>query len=171
MTKFIGAFLVVFACTTWGYMHNFKERNTISAIRELSMLFSEIARSISFRLEPLTQVIHRLASEKRSAAALFLHQLDDGLSIGDMPFDALWQKAASFFAKETHLPDQAAEILQSVGMHLGKMDYEAEVNRLTEAAKELKTLEEEMKKNNLKTEKTVKSLGVLLGLFIVIILL
>ncbi len=171
MIKFMGAFLVVFACTAWGYMHNFKERNSICAVRELSKLFSEIARGISFRLEPLPQVIGRLSNEDKPPAALFLHRLNEALAVGDMPFETLWQEVASHFAKETLLPARATEIMQSVGVHLGKMDYEVEVARLSEGTKELKALEEELEKNNAKTEKTVRSLGVLLGLFIVIILL
>ena len=89
----------------------------------------------------------------------------------DASLPELWQKALSDFSHQHHLPQKAFSIASAIGENLGKMDYETEVNRLNTGHSALTELFKNISQSYEKTEKMTKSLGVILGIFIVILLL
>ncbi|MBR7164196.1 MAG: stage III sporulation protein AB [Clostridia bacterium] len=172
MLKMLGAMLIIAACTSLGLKIVIKKRKTLNAIRELSGSLGEIAHSIDFRLDPLPDVICRLSQDLFSEENTFIKQLARQIEKrSHQPLSLIWQAVLSQFSRENALPAKAESVLSSLGESLGKMDYETEIDRLHAAQNSLMSLLEEMEGQHEKTEKMVKSLGIILGIFIVIILL
>ncbi|MBQ2696287.1 MAG: stage III sporulation protein AB [Clostridia bacterium] len=172
MLKLLGALLVIAACTAFGIKSVMKKRDTIKALKELRSALSEIARAINFQLDPLPEVISRLHKEQFSEADSFISQLHTNVQNSENePFSQLWEHTIKLFSKEKELPIQAESLLLSLGESLGKMDYETELSRLKEGQASLSELIDETEQNYGKTEKMTKSLSIILGIFIVILLL
>lgn len=172
MLKLLGAMLVIAACTALGVKSVIKNRNILKTIEELSDTLSEMARSISFRLDPLPDIIRRLSEEQFSDKDTFINRLSCQIDNNpEEPLPKLWHKALLEFSRTNHLPQKAISVMSAIGENLGKMDYETELQRLTSGQESLTELLSKMNKDHEKTEKMTKSLGVILGIFIVILLL
>lgn len=172
MIKLTGALLVIGTCLAFALKLIGRQRETISALRELDTLLKALAQNISLHLEPLPLLIRRLAAEKAAPAPEFLTRLTPLLDEDScQPISPLWQEAFSAFADEKRLPDKARSLMNALGEHLGQADAATEAERLHSTAAEIQALYKELEQNRIKAEKTTGSLGVLLGLFIVILLL
>lgn len=171
MIKFLGAMLVILACTLLGMTSVLKKRKTQHALCELENSLKEMANAIEFSLAPLPDVICRLTKEQFTDPQGFLNKLTKEMSTEkNLSLSCAWQTITHRFAEENALPTSTISLMLSLGETLGKMDYETEINRLLKAAKTLSEQAKDMELNREKTEKAVKSLGVILGIFIVIIL-
>ncbi len=172
MLKLLGAMLIMAACTALGIKSVIKNRKTLKAIAELSDTLAEISRAINFRLDPLPEVIHRLSQEHFSDEDTFINRLSFQIdSNPEKPLSELWHNALQDFSQAHCLPQNAMSIMASIGESLGKMDYETEIKRLNTGQDALTELLAKLNKDHEKTEKMTKSLGVILGIFIVILLL
>ena len=131
-----------------------------------------MSQEITFRLEPLPQLLKRLSCEENKSAPSFAKQLDRVTEQDKhRPLKDIWQEALSQYATENKLPGKAISILRSLGDHLGEADFETETARLQAGAKAMQELHHSLEQDKIKTEKLTRSLGVLLGLSIVILLL
>ncbi len=172
MTKLLGAIFVIAACVLYGYQSLLKKRETVRALRTTGDDLTELARAVGFSLETLPDAIHRLGKKPQEEESGFLTRLSLGLSSEpSATFSVLWQRVLTEFAKEKHFPQKAETELCTLGENLGKTDFETEQNRITQAAQCLLALMSEKEEENKKQEQTVKSLSVLLGAFLVILLL
>jgi len=172
MLKLLGALLVITACTALGIKSVIKKRDTIKALKELRSALSEISRAINFQMDPLPEVICRLSREQFKEPDSFLNRLSNAIKRDKSePLSRLWQSTAKDFSQENALPDRAKHLLNTLGESLGKMDYETELERLSAGQASLSELIAETENDYTKTEKMTKSLSILLGIFIVILLL
>ncbi|MBE7047899.1 MAG: hypothetical protein E7393_00800 [Ruminococcaceae bacterium] len=172
MYQILGACFVVFACSVFSRKIVTKQKMGWKAVEELSHLLTEFNHGISFQLETLPNLITRLSSEKSPWAQGFIQELYAGLQSEDYPLlQDVWSRATHTYAKNVFLPKEAEQILYDVGKYVGQMDVEIETSRLSLGAAKLNHLLDTWKKNSAKTCKTINSLGILLGIFIVIILI
>ncbi len=172
MLKLLGALLVIAACGALGMKHVFKKRETITAIRQLRDTLWEIARSIGFQLEPLPDILRRLNRDMQPEQDSFLGLLAQKAEAdSSRPFCQIWQDVLEVFAESKDLPHEIKSGLAQLGESLGKMDYETELQRLHSVTAFLDNQLTQTEEANGKTEKMVKSLGVILGIFIVILFL
>lgn len=172
MLKLIGAIFVICACSALSLKHIIKKHRTILALRELTDTLAEIKRAISFSLEPLPSIISRLSKEASANANAFIHHLNHLTEEGEpIPLGTSWKQAFEEFAREYALPGQTKNIMNTLGDSLGKMDSETERDRLAEAILHLTKLADTAETEHRKNEKMIKSLGVILGIFIVILFL
>ena len=172
MLKFLGAMLVTGACFAFAQNIVQAKRKQLSAIKELYTFLTDLAREITFCLEPLPQLVKRLAQEESAITPSFVRELNQNTK-QDMhrPFRDIWQETLSHYAQEINLPKSVTSLMSALGEHLGEADFETETNRLQEAVENLYNLHSSLEKDNVKTEKLARSLGILSGVFIVILLL
>lgn len=172
MFKLIGALLVLAACTAFGMKSVMKKSESIKVLKELRSALTEIARAISFHFDPLPELISRLSREQFSEPSSFVNRLSHAIQVSESePLSRLWQRTAKEFSQENSLPERAENLLQALGENLGKMDYETEIQRLSAGQASLSELIEETENDYKKTEKMTKSLSIILGIFLVILLL
>ncbi len=171
MIKLIGAILVISACTALGIKHVLKKRESLSALIQLRNLITEIARAIGFQPEPLPDILRKIKKQVQQEESTFLNDLIQNIDTDPSGrMSILWQNALDSFAQEKDLPPEAKKIVAMLGDALGKSDLSTELHRLSQTSDSLTSLYEELEENRDKTEKMVKSLGILLGICIVILL-
>ncbi len=172
MFKLIGALCITGSCCAFAAQHILTKRKALGAVRSLRDLFREMERMITFQLIPLPDIIHQLLQGGQTSALLFLQPLELALT-GDGPLSLseAWPIALKAFRDETGLPEKAYAIAAALGQKLGQMDCETERERLLLAASDLNELLTALETEAEKTEKITQSLGILLGIGIVILLL
>lgn len=170
MIKFIGALLVVFACGALALQRVIKKRNAQNAVAELRDMLIELKNHIGFNLEPLPDLIRRLCRDEGRPGGSFLSRLEIGINDGaHRPLGEIWNSALSEFSHDTGLSDQAKKLMEALGENLGKMDHAVEIERISRGIQGLEALLQEADADIAKSEKMVKSLGILFGIFIVIL--
>lgn len=172
MTKLLGALLVITGSVAFGYQSILKSRETVLAIRQLREFLTELSRAISFQLEPLPDAVFRLHRELATGEDSFLSLLSAGLeSDPTAPFSQHFKDAVKVFSAKNRLPQKLVSILDNLGDSLGKMDYQTECDKLDRTSATLSDLLQDIEATTAKKEQTVKSLSILLGVFVVILLL
>jgi len=168
MFKLFGSMLVIGSCFAFALNAVKIKQKQIHSIKELYSFLTDLSQEIAFRLEPLPQLLNRLSQEENSFA-FSLNSIAE--QDAHRPFRDIWQEALSLYTIGNKLPDKAFKLLQALGDHLGEADFETETTRLQNAAKQLYALCNSLEENQTKAEKLTKSLGILLGISIVILLL
>jgi len=172
MVRFLGATLIVAACSLLAYNQILKKKAAITAACELRDLLIQISQHISFSLEPLPELIHRLFKEGRQAEDSFLAKLSATLcETENLSFSPAWSRALQEFLDAKGRIGQTESYLLRLGETMGTMDSATERARLQEVAEVVEKQIQEEKKSLAQTEKTTKSLGILCGVFIVLLLL
>ncbi len=172
MLKLLGAMLVIGSCFAFAVKTVQKRRESLKALKELHRLLTELAQQIAFSLEPLPSLLNRLEKDEAAPAPEFLQRIKTFLTKDEKkPLSEIWQMALEGYAKEKRLPEKGVKLMKLLGTSLGQMDVETELNRLNCSADALKQLLEDMEKEQAKTEKTTETIGVLLGISIVIFLI
>lgn len=168
MSKLWGAAIIISACGICS-MHLISRRKTARLVLlQFSYLLSELSRSIGYNLEPLPAFFARKEQDAPPPISGFLKTVAANLNEGQ-PLSIVWQNALSSFAAEKNLPPEALRMLAAVS-DMGQTDFESEKNRSESLALDLKELAAELEKEAAPFEKACKTLGLLLGVFIVIIL-
>ncbi len=168
MLKLWGAAFVIFSCGICSLLIISRRKTTRLALLQLSCFLSELARSIGYNLEPLPVFFARKEKDTPLPLGSFVKTIAANLNSGQA-LPTIWQNALLSFAKESHLPDSAVRIVSALS-DVGQTDFESEKKRLESAAFDLKQLAAELEKESAPFEKTCKTLGLLLGVLIVIIL-
>ena len=172
MLKLLGAMLVIGSCFAFAVKIVQKRRDSLMALRELHRLLIDLAQQIAFSLEPLPNLLQSLGKEDHAPAPEFLQRIKASLSADEKkPLSEIWQMALEDYAKEKRLPEKGVKLMKLLGASLGQMDAETEISRLNCSADALKQLAQDMEKEQAKTEKTTETIGVLLGISIVIFLI
>ena len=168
MLKLLGACSVISVCSICSLRLIARRKTTRHCLLQLSCLLYELSRSIGYSLEPIPAFFERKETETPPPLQSFVKALSAGLK-GGQTLSILWQNALSRLAEESHLPPQAVQVLSAID-DLGQKDFESEKQRLESISIDLKHLTGELEKEAAPFEKTCRALGLLLGIFIVIIL-
>ncbi len=172
MIRFLGAVLIVSACSLLAYNQVLKKKTAIAAACELRDLLICLSQHISFSLEPLPDLIHRLFKEGAKAEDSFLARLSVALCETDnLSFSRAWSRTLQEFLDAKGRIGQTESHLLRLGETMGTMDGATEYARLQEVVKVMEMQIQEEKESLAQIEKTTKSLGVLCGVFIVLLLL
>lgn len=172
MLKLFGAMLVIGSCFAFAQKAVKSSQKQLSALKELYTFLTDLSQEIAFRLEPIPQLLEKFGAEEKEVLPSFAQQLNTMIKQDKhRPLREIWQEALSQYAEKIKLPRKALNILYALGDHLGEADYETETARLQAGAESLLKLHQSLEQDNIKAEKLTRSLGVLLGIFIVILLL
>ncbi len=170
--KIIGIILVIGSCYLFGYQYICLKKETISSMKHLSLELSEMSNYIGFQLEEIPDIIRRISSTVSCAQDnLFKRFYNLQNKQPELPFSDLWTSSARSFCQDKHIPEQVLNQLISLGNLLGTSDYESEQKRLETVKKSIDNAIKTAENDSQKTEKMLRSLSVIVGIFIVILLL
>ena len=167
LIKFIGAALVFSAGLFWGLKKSAqlskRERSLTDIKTALNLLESEIVFSSHYLKHAFLRI-----SEILSCEGLFS---DMSSGIGEMSASDAWHSALLKNQKQLSLKDKDVEILSILGSELGMSDTEQQVKNIRHVASLLEQNLAQAHDDYVKTAKLYRSMGILGGLFVVIILI
>jgi stage III sporulation protein AB len=169
--KWIGAILIIIstACIGLYISHRLEQRPKL--IRQFESALQILEAEITYSQVPLQVAFQILAKQLPAPLKQFFYELSEDMLATGSDFIPLWQKAVEKLEKRASLKKNEIEIIKQFGYSLGQHDYQQQQKQirlaLTHLDRELKTANEEQTKYS----KLSQTLGVLSGIFIVLLLI
>ncbi len=162
---------IILGCAYLGifFAASFKKR--VRQLAELRNVLAQLEFDIDFRCVPLCESLENMGKSCQGAVRDVLLYISGRLSEDRcVDMQKLWSRAVKRFEDELFLTDEDIEILLDFSKNLGSGDRSREKNNLKMASARLKMAEDEATEIAKKNVKMYRGLGLLAGIFIVIVL-
>ncbi|MDG4655591.1 stage III sporulation protein SpoIIIAB [Ectobacillus antri] len=170
MLKLIGAVLVVSATTCIGFQYAKKMSERPRQIRLLKTALQSLEAEIMYGHTPLREAAQRLEAQMPKPINWLFQSFQKRLENGNQTVREAWDDSLGEIWKLTALKQTEKEILKQFGETLGQHDRESQQKHILLCINHLEREEDEAKDAQARYEKMMKSLGILAGLLIVILL-
>jgi len=171
MMKILGAVLIIGASTLFGYYKASLYAARPRQIRQLIHALKRLATEIGYGSTPLPEALARLSSQCSRPLNRMFGIIADRLRTGssDTAKD-VWQESVRLFWGQTAMKSPERETMLELGSSLGISDRENQLKHIELAVTLLQHEEAAARDEQLKYEKLSRSLGVLGGALIVILI-
>ena len=172
MEKLIGGILILTATCGGGYVYCEDLKSYIARLRYLRYTMSLIRGEIRYSHAPLTEVLSGVAGRIREPYRQWLAGTARALSDREeSSFSRIWNKCIDRYLRELNLKTEHSVLLKELGTFLGQMDRET-FNRSMQLYLNRMDLEIEKLREGLAAKKKIGGwLGIMSGIFLVVILI
>lgn len=169
--KWIGAILLIFSTTCIGLYLSHRLEKRPKHIRQFENALQILEAEITYSQVPLQVAFKTLATQLPKPLNQFFHGLSIDMQKERNDFVLLWGGWVDYLAKEAGFKNNEIDIIKQFGNSLGQHDFTQQQKQikltLTHLDRELEVAREEQ----FKYSKLAKSLGVLSGVFIALLLI
>jgi len=171
MLKLIGALLILFSATMIGWQIGKSYANRPPQLRALLLALQMLETEIVYGSTPLHRAFAKIAARIPPAVGrIFQTAAEELVSKEGQATQICWQTALEKHWMNTALGNPEKDVLRGLGYILGNSDREDQQKHLRLAVTHLRALEEEARVEQNKYERMYKTLGVLSGLLLVILM-
>lgn len=171
MLKMIGAVLII-AATTWTGFEAARHLNERPRqLRLLKSALQSLEAEIMYGHTPLHEASRRLADQLSRPLSLFFETFAKKLTNSETTVKDAWEESLLEIWKLTALKQGEFEIMRQFGETLGRHDRASQQKQIHLTITHLEREEADAYDKKSKYEKMAKSLGILSGLLIVILLI
>lgn len=171
MTKLIGAVIIVLVCTVVGFQIARRYADRSRQIRMFVAALKVLETEIFYAATPLSDACDRMASRVPAPVGTFFLHLSTKLRDGrGITAAEAWTETLAEHRKSLVLRESDYGVLHNFGQTLGVSDREDQIKHIHLAVSHLGTEETQARDDQVRYEKMWRSLGVLLGLTVVILL-
>lgn len=167
LIKLVGSVMVLGAGAGWGLMKSGELAKREKSLRNLKTALGVLESEIVFSSHYLKHALGRI-SEICGCGTIFS---DISEQIGEIAVSKAWHNALLKNKKRLGLKDADIEILAILGSELGRSDREQQVRNIRHVTALLDQALEEAHNEYLQSAKLYRSMGILGGLFVVVLLL
>ncbi|MCZ8512815.1 stage III sporulation protein SpoIIIAB [Paenibacillus filicis] len=171
MLKLLGAMLILLAGTLFGFYQALllarRPRQIADVIRSLQRLETEIV----FGFTPLPDALTLTSQASQGpVSAMFRAAGEELAQSGGRSVQQIWQSIVAGHWRSTSMKPQERDTLIQLGSTLGLTDREDQIKHLRLTVKQLEGEAEIARDEQQRYERMWKSLGVLMGLLVVILM-
>ncbi|ASN05278.1 stage III sporulation protein SpoIIIAB [Virgibacillus necropolis] len=167
----IGALLFI-GTTTWiGFDISNKFRERPKLIRQLKNALQILEAEILYSQLPLREAFESIAKQLPDPTKSFFQNLASNLDDKKTDLYSTWSHHVDELNQTSAIGKNEKEILKQFGRTLGQHDFSQQQKHIQLAVHHLDRELEEARDNEFKYSKMAKSLGLLCGLFIVLLLI
>lgn len=172
MFKLLGSIMVLISSGFLGYVLSTDCKRRPYQLRELQSLLQMFESRISFLSDVVTEAFDMISGSSKNEVAIFFSAASEKLK-ADRSINAqsAWEEAVRGNIKKTALNKEDEEMLISFGKILGSSDLEGQIKNIRLTMNQLKMQEEKAEQSRRKNEGMYKSLGILGGIAVVIVLI
>ncbi|MFC5447952.1 stage III sporulation protein SpoIIIAB [Paenibacillus aestuarii] len=171
MLKFIGAVLIIGAAALIGFIQAAHYARRPKQIRLLISALQRMETEIIYALTPLPEAFALLGKQlAEPLASLFRLTSERLLASHGAPLREIWQQTVQEVWKRSSMKQAEQEVVLQLGSVLGLTDRGDQVKHLRLAVSQLQAEEAESRDEQRRYEKMWKSLGVLIGALVVILM-
>lgn len=170
--KIIGSIIVICSFTFLGCILSNDCRKRPQQLRELQGKLQMFENQISYLSDVISTAFERIGRVSGSETGIFFSETvrilgeQENLSAAQA-----WEQAVRQNIKRTSLNLEDEEVLLNFGKMLGNSDLEGQIRNIRLAQEQLKQQEHKAEESRSKNEKMYRSLGILGGIAVVIVLL
>lgn len=170
--KIIGSIIVILSCSFLGFVLSGDCSKRPRQLRELQSLLQMFENQISYLSDIITEAFERIGRVGRNDMGIFFARTVEILKERDaQSASEAWEKAVRQCIRTTALNKEDEEIMLSFGKLLGNTDIEGQIKNIRLAVGQLALQEKKAEESRKKNENMYRSLGMLGGLAVVIVLL
>lgn len=170
--KLLGSLAIMGGSTLIGYVLSKDCSRRPQELRTLQVLLQMLENEISFLSSLVTEAFKKLSENNKNPVTIFFkstaRKLEEDSSLSA---SSAWEIAINEEINKTALNKEDQAILISFGKMLGNSDIEGQIKNIRLTIEHLKLQEQKAEESKAKTEKMYKSLGILGGLALVVILI
>lgn len=170
MLKLLGALLLIGAGTGFGLLKARRLADRPAQIRRLVRMLNQLETEIAFGYTPLPEALARIGRHGADPLAALFREAAGRLKEGERAVADAWGQAVENAWGRTAMKRGEKEVLLTLGHTLGATDRDDQARHLRLAVKQLETLEPDAAEEQRKYEKMWKSLGILGGALIAVLL-
>lgn len=166
MHKWLGSILIIVACTGIGFSKSLEMRKHLEELEELKKLFYLLKNELQYTRAPFAELFEKVGKKGKEPYRTWLLQVSERLKKkGAATFWELWCQSITEDLKESRLKEDELEELKNVGKNL---EYTESIELYIEQLEyKIKNTREIYKTKR----KVCQSLGIMSGIFLVILLL
>lgn len=169
--KWIGAVCIILATTWSGFEASRLLRERTKQLRQLKMALQALEAEIMYGHTPLIDASLRLSQQLSRPLSWLFESFAQKLQKGTMNARQAWEESLHEIWKMTALKQGEFEIMKQFGETLGQYDHEIQQNYIRLTMVHLEREEGDAIEKQQRYEKMMKSLGVLTGILIVLLLI
>ncbi|WP_404452981.1 stage III sporulation protein SpoAB [Virgibacillus necropolis] len=167
----IGALLFI-GSTSWiGFEISNRLRERPKLIRQFKNALQILEAEILYSQLPLKDAFDSIAKQLPNPTGAFFQKLAHNLDENKTDLYSVWSHHVNELKQTTAIGKNEKEILKQFGRTLGQHDFDQQQKHIQLAVHHLDRELEEARDNEFKYSKMAKSLGLLCGLFIVLLLI
>ncbi|MNJ36363.1 stage III sporulation protein SpoAB [compost metagenome] len=170
MVKMLGATLIILAATLAGWHKAGQYANRPRQIRHLIVALKRLETEITYGFTPLPEALRVIARGKKSPIQLMFEHAASGMDTHNLTAQESLHLAISKYWGYTAMKVAEQEIMQQLSYTLGTSDREDQAGHIAAAISQLQHEELQARDEQGHYEKMCKSLGLLSGILIVILL-
>jgi len=171
LLRVIGSLAVLLGCTGLGLYYSSKEGFRISELLELKKALLILASEIEYMRTPLSIACANIAKRTENTTHALFHMFAESLanSEGQTAYQ-LWTEATTGIKAKSFMAEEDFSAIDSFGKTLGYLDKQMQQNAINYTSNYIdeKTTELQIRSN--KSKRMYRSLGVICGLLITVIL-
>lgn len=165
IAKYIILIMLLFSSSYIGLLIAKKYQNRVNELKEMKSLLTIFSTKIKLTYEPIPQIFEELGNKENSNISYIFKIASKEMK--ELPAGKAWLKALD--TKNTNLKKEDIETLKGLSNLLGKVDIEGQVNEIQLVDNFLDTQIENAEEESKKSEKMYKTLGITIGLAMVIV--
>ncbi|SDD43870.1 stage III sporulation protein AB [Paenibacillus sp. UNCCL117] len=171
MIKLLGAGMILLAGTLLGMYQASQLAKRPRQIGDVIRLLQRLETEIVYGFTPLPAALRTTGqSSSTEAGALFVRTGEQLASSGGRPVQLIWQETVTSLWKDLSMKQGEKEVLLQFGATLGLTDRDDQVKHVRLAINQLQSEEEGARDEQRRYERMWKSLGLLVGALIVVLM-
>lgn len=171
MLKLLGAMLILLAGTLVGFYQASQLSRRPKQVSELIRLLQRLETEIVYGFTPLPEALRQTGrSGTPPVGTLFLNTAAELAKPDGRSVQTIWEQTVTLSWRHTSMKVSEREVLLQLGHTLGLTDREDQVKHLRLAVSQLQGEAEYAREEQQRYERMWKSLGVLMGLLVVILM-
>lgn len=171
MIKLIGALMILAAGAMIGFGQARRLRERPVELRRFIMMLQQLETEIEYGFTPLPEALYKLGRQHRAQLSGMMADIAAQLkSEAGVTVDEAWRRSVGRYWPSLAMNQEDREIIVQLGAVLGTSDREDQLKHLRLAVSLLAAREAEAAEERRKYEKMWKSLGLLGGALIAVIL-
>jgi len=168
--KWFGAIIIISTTTWFGFDLSKKLRQRKQQIRAIIQFIQILEAEMSYSSFPLQHIFENVSRKVDEPINQFYRQLSERLKGIVSDFTFIWEEELLWLMKNSALKASEQEILKQFGQQLGQHTLNEQQKHIKLTLHYLQRQLEEAEEQKSRYETMMKSLGVLIGLFIVVLL-
>ena len=161
-------FLLIFLSSTYiGILISSKYKNRVNDLNEFKRTLNVIKTKIRYTYEPIGDICEEIAQINSTSIGKLFEEVNKLLKT--KPITEAWDIAIDTYGNNFSKEDK--KLIKSFGKMLGKTDKEGQVSQILELQEFLSLQIDKAEMERQKNEKLYKSLGMVIGIAIIIILI
>jgi len=172
MVTIIGCILIIGACSYIGFFLGRQYNARFEQIKKLRSSLKMLETEISYSMNPLPEALFKVGSRILGPVGkLYEHTAELLGKNAGLPMEQVWRAGLDRLAEESSLKKEELDVLDDFGLGLGGSDREEQLKNLHLAQEHLRIIESSAERDRNKYERMYKTLGILAGAALALVLI